>query len=108
MSKKEAKIKASLELPQVVERLDEVLRSLRGGTVSFVNGDHSLALTPSGPIKMEISATKKAHKETISVELSWRREEEEGEEHGDEEAEKTPEFKITGGPSTVKRSGPTA
>jgi amphi-Trp domain-containing protein len=110
MSKKEAKIKASLELPQVVERLDEVLRSLRGGTVSFVNCDHSLALTPTGPIKFEISATKKAHKESISLELSWRLEEEDDKDEGDDadESDKAPEFKITGGPCAVERSGPTA
>jgi len=100
-SKKEAKIKASLEVQQVADRLDEVVRSLRGGTVSFVNGDHSLALTPTGPIKLEISATQKSNKEAISVELSWRREEE-------EEPEEAPEFRIATGPAGVEKSGPTA
>lgn len=102
-TKKEAKIKASLDLPQVVDRIEEVLRSLRSGTVSFVNGDHSLALQPTGPIKLQISATQKSNKESISLEISWRREDEEA-----HEEEAAPEFRITSGPAAVERSGPTA
>ncbi|MGD2108619.1 MAG: amphi-Trp domain-containing protein [Phycisphaerae bacterium] len=73
MRKREAKVKAVMELPKAISYLDDLVASLKAGRVTIENGAQDLSLTPDEAVKVEVKATQKPEKESISVELSWRR-----------------------------------
>ena len=74
MRKREAKVKAAMDLPKAISYLDDLVASLKAGTVTVANGGEGLSLTPDESVKVEVKATQKVDKESISIELSWRRE----------------------------------
>lgn len=75
MSKKEAKVKAVMELPKAVSYIADIVESLKAGQVSITNGAESLTLEPPQSIKLEFAAAQKADRESISLKISWRKEE---------------------------------
>lgn len=79
MSKRETKHETVADLAKAVTYLEDVIRSLRDGSISVGNGAEKLVLKPSDQVKVKVEATKKSHKETISVRLSWQTEAENGE-----------------------------
>lgn len=73
MPKKEAKVKAAMELPKAVSYLDDLVTSLKAGSITVANDDQELSLTPEEIVKVEVKATQKAEKESFCIELSWRK-----------------------------------
>jgi amphi-Trp domain-containing protein len=73
MRKKEAKVKAAMELPKAISYLDDLVASLKAGRVTIADGVQDLSLVPEEAVKVEVKASQKADKESISLEISWRR-----------------------------------
>lgn len=73
MSKKEAKVKSSMELDKAVAYLEDIVASLRAGTVSIENGDGAVTLRPEKNVKVELEATQKDDRESISLRLAWKK-----------------------------------
>jgi amphi-Trp domain-containing protein len=72
MHKKEAKVKAAMELSKAISYLDDLVASLKAGRVTVANGEQDLSLTPDEAVKLEVKATQKTDKESIAIKLSWR------------------------------------
>lgn len=79
MSKRETKYETVADLAKAVTYLEDVIRSLRDGSISVGNGEEKLVLKPTDQVKVKVEATKKSHKEAISVRLSWQTEDANGE-----------------------------
>lgn len=75
MSKREAKVRSTMELPEAVAYLEDVLKKLKAGDLNVMNGAQDLRLTPQPQVKLEFEAAQKSDKESISLKLSWRLEE---------------------------------
>lgn len=75
MSKREAKVRSTMELPEAVAYVEDVLKKLKAGDLNVMNGAQDLRLTPQPSVKLEFEATQKSDKESISLKLSWRLEE---------------------------------
>jgi len=73
MRKKEAKVKAAMELAKAITYLDDLVASLKAGKIAVGDGETSLSLAPEEAVKVEVKATQKVDKESISIELSWRK-----------------------------------
>ncbi len=86
MKKKEAKVKSTMELAKAINYLEDIVKSLKAGTVSVINGDETLTMSPEPSVKVTLSASQKSDKESLSLKVSWRKPEvEEGEQDGDHE-----------------------
>jgi len=71
MSKRETKHETVADLAKAVSYLEDVIRSLRSGSISVGNGSDKLVLNPHDQVKVKVEASQKPHKESISVRLSW-------------------------------------
>lgn len=72
MSKKEVSLKRTMETKQVISYMEDIVSSMKAGTVCVQRGDEFVTLKPSAPIEMEIEAEQKKDKESLVIELSWR------------------------------------
>ncbi len=71
MSKDKLKLDSIMPLDQVVGKLEELVASLKNGTVSFQLGQESLSLTPPSVVDFEMKVSKKKDREKVSIEISW-------------------------------------
>ena len=76
MEKKSVTFKGDLDATSVVKYLENLVKSLKGGTVCFQQKNDFVTLKTSSRIEVELSANQKKGKEKLSIELSWKREEE--------------------------------
>ncbi len=72
MSKKEVSLKRTMETKQAISYLEDIVSSMKAGTVCVQRGDEFVTLKPSAPIDMDIEAEQKKDKESLVIELSWR------------------------------------
>lgn len=84
MEKRAVIIKEKMELTKVVDCLEDLLTSLKAGTLCVQHGDDLVTLNPSAFVKLEIEASVKKGKESFSLELNW---------HNDKDVEQR-EFRI--------------
>jgi amphi-Trp domain-containing protein len=73
MSKKEVKLKGTMEKALVISILEEILSSMKKGQLTLQSGEESFSLMPSSELKMEIKAKSEKYKEKIEIELSWQK-----------------------------------
>lgn len=73
-SKKIVVIKDKLESGKVVACLEDLLTSLKEGTLCIQHGDEFVTLSPSFTVQVEITATVKKGKQRFALELTWRSE----------------------------------
>ncbi len=71
MSKDKLKLDSIMPLDQVVEKLTELVESLKSGTVVFQIGQESLSLAPPKVVDFEMKVSKKKDKEKIFIEIRW-------------------------------------
>lgn len=69
--KNEVKIKTCLDLKTVVNYLESITMSLKGGSVAITKDDESIVLNPSKEITFELEASEKKDKEKLYLEISW-------------------------------------
>lgn len=86
MGKKEISFEGTMKMKEALGHLEELLSSLKSGTVNFKKGEETISLTPEKEVNFEIVGAQKKDKEKISFEISW---------HFPEQPEEIPEFKIS-------------
>jgi amphi-Trp domain-containing protein len=78
-SEGEVRFEGLLGREEVADRLEELARGLREGTVSFRRGEESLSLRPQDIVELELKARQKADEEYFELEVEWARAPEGGE-----------------------------
>jgi len=73
MAKKEVEFKGNLEQKQLVSYLEELIKSIKSGTVVVQHGAEHVALTPQDVMELEVEAKQKDNKEKLSLEISWKK-----------------------------------
>lgn len=73
MSKKEIRVKGAVTLKTAAAYLQDIVSGLKSGTIRVQNCDDQLTLEPEDLIDVEIEAKQRAGKESIVMELSWRK-----------------------------------
>ena len=71
--KKENKVESVVELSRAIQYLEDVVASLKSGSVSVDGMNGMLTLIPEPTVKLKIEATQKASKESLSLKVSWRK-----------------------------------
>ncbi len=74
MSKKELRFKGKMEIHSVISYLEDLIKSLREGTLYVQQGDEYVALHPVELMKLEVEASRKEEKERLMFEISWKKE----------------------------------
>jgi len=79
MSNANLKIKSTLNCLEVVNHLEQLVASLKAGTVCIRKGDRTVTLNPCDPVTFELEAEGKMEKESLreklSIELKWKKSE---------------------------------
>lgn len=73
MAKKEIEFKGTLEQKQLVTYLEDLIKSIKAGTVVVQHGAEHIALSPQDAMELEVEAKQKDDKEKLSIKLSWRK-----------------------------------
>ncbi len=66
-----------MELEKVAFYLEDLLASLKSGTLCIQQGENLVTLHPSQFVDFEVEAASKKGKEKLSIELNWRNDKEE-------------------------------
>lgn len=74
MSRQEVHMKGTIALKDAIATLEDLVRSLRAGTVCIQNSAEHVALHPGSSISLEVEATAKKGKESLALKLSWEKE----------------------------------
>lgn len=74
MSKK-IKIDGLMELGKACGYLEDLLASLKQGTLHVAVGADSITLVPDGIVDFEMEVSQKKEKEKLSIEFSWKKDE---------------------------------
>jgi amphi-Trp domain-containing protein len=79
MATKELKIKTTAGLLETVKQLENLIASLKEGTICIRKNDKVIVLSPQEPVALELAAEVKVEKSTLkeklTIELKWRKEE---------------------------------
>lgn len=79
MSNSNLKIKSTLSRLEVVNHLEQLVASLKAGTVCIRKGEKTITLQPCDPVTLELEAEGKLEKdslrEKLSIELKWKKSE---------------------------------
>lgn len=73
--KKEVSMKSVINKNDAASYLEEMAKALREGKVVVSNNSNSITLNPEDSVEIELEAEAKKGKESLSIELSWRKEE---------------------------------
>jgi len=76
MEKKSVVLKEKMELDKVIACLEDIVASLKAGTMCIQHGDDLITLKPTASVELEIEAVMKKGKEKLALELSWHNEKE--------------------------------
>ncbi len=74
MSKKDLRFKGKMEIGRVIAYLEDLIKSLREGTLYVQQGEEYVALHPVELMKLEVEAGRKDEKERLMFEISWKKE----------------------------------
>ena len=72
MKKNEVKIKGNMTAKDVAVLLEDLVKSIKAGTVCIESGDNFVTLKPGDNIDFGIEAVQKKGKEKLSIEFGWR------------------------------------
>jgi len=75
----EVRFEGLLDRGEVADRLEELARGLREGTISFRRGEETLSLRPQDIVELELKARQKEDEEYFELEVEWARAPEGGE-----------------------------
>ncbi|MFH1080852.1 MAG: amphi-Trp domain-containing protein [Pseudomonadota bacterium] len=79
MATKELKIKTTAGLLETVKQMENLIASLKEGTICIRKNDEVIVLSPQEPVAFELEAEVKLEKNTLKekliIELKWRKEE---------------------------------
>lgn len=72
MKNNEIRVKNCVARRQAVDYLQDVVNSLRSGRVCVEHAEQSVTLSPPGDVTVQVKASAKEDKQSISVKISWR------------------------------------
>lgn len=75
MGKQELTVKGTMDLHRAVSYLEDLVASIKAGTVFVQQGDKVIALKPKKVVDVEVEVSQKKGKEKFVLELTWRTEE---------------------------------
>lgn len=81
--KKTISFEGTLDQERVVEYLEHLTAGLKAGSVFLQRGGDNLALHPDQAVNLELEARQSPNKESLTLKLRWRRENETILEEGD-------------------------
>lgn len=71
MEKKKIEVKKNLEYTKAIAYMEDLLQSLKAGTIVVQSGDEHLTMTPGEHIEIKVEAKSKKGKQKFGFELSW-------------------------------------
>ena len=71
--KKQISLKGNVEVAKAAEYLRDLATSLEAGQVHVENFGESVDLSPKDQVEMEVEAKQRPHKESVTIELTWRK-----------------------------------
>jgi len=79
MATKELKVRTTVGLLETVKQLENLIASLKEGTICITKNDKAIVLSPKEPVSLELEAEVKLEKNTLkeklTIELKWKKEE---------------------------------
>lgn len=72
----ELEVETVAEYAQAVQYLETIVSRMKAGKVTVAHGEQTLTLVPSEQVKVQLKARTKEEKESISIKMSWRKENE--------------------------------
>ncbi len=72
MSKNELSLKGTVDLERAIGYLEDLIASLKAGTVHIQQGDKGLTIHPRDVVDLEVEVEQKKAKEKFTLELAWR------------------------------------
>jgi amphi-Trp domain-containing protein len=75
--KKSVAYEGQLDLSKALDYLKSLQAALKKGTAYVQNGTEVVALEPESSVNMQVEAKSKKEKQSIKIEISWERAEEE-------------------------------
>lgn len=72
--KKSFSFQGPCDLSEVLGHLETVQQGLRAGALYFQSGHEVVGLEPEGTVRLEVGAKSKKNKQTLKIEISWKKE----------------------------------
>lgn len=72
MSSTKLTVEETMELSRVITTLEDLLESLRQGSLTMSRGSESVTLLPPGVVEFEMEVSQKKDKSKLTVEISWK------------------------------------
>lgn len=72
-TRKDMKVEGAVELPHVVAYLEQLVQALKAGTVRVRQDDEEIVLGPRGVVGFALSARDRGRRQTLNLELTWRK-----------------------------------
>lgn len=72
MKKNEVKVKGNLNAKDLATMIEDLVKSLKEGTVCIESGENFVTLKPGDSIDFELEAVQKKGKEKLVLEMGWR------------------------------------
>lgn len=66
-------VEGAVELPHVVEYLEQLVQALKAGTARVRQGDKEVVLGPRGVVGFSLSASDRGKRQRLALELTWRK-----------------------------------
>jgi amphi-Trp domain-containing protein len=73
MKKQKFKFSDQQALDTCIRQLEGLLEGLKAGTLSLSQGGEKLWLRPGGPVDVELRAEQSGDRESLEIQLAWRR-----------------------------------
>jgi amphi-Trp domain-containing protein len=70
--KSEVKFEATMGAEEAIAYFEQIIASLKRGSVTINQGGKTLTLNPTQTMKVEVEAERKKDKEEIKVEMKWK------------------------------------
>lgn len=66
-------VEGAVELPRVVEYLEQLVQALKSGAAHVRQGDQEVVLGPRGVIGFSLAASDRGKRQRLALELTWRK-----------------------------------
>lgn len=73
-AKAKLKFESAMPRDEAVAYFEAIIAGLRKGAIQFRRGEETLAVAPAGHVEIEVKASRKGAKESVSFEIAWRTE----------------------------------
>ena len=72
-ARNDLKVEGAVELPRVVEYLEQLVAALKAGTARVRQGEQEIVLGPRGVVGFALTASEKGKRQSLALELTWRK-----------------------------------